>query len=55
MEGEDTAQSITCAPRETYYRKRPQQEVVINLVRAVIGFDALETQNIVRLVHVVDS
>lgn len=44
-EGEDTAQPITSAPWETYYRGRPVWELVINLERADIVFDAPETDN----------
>lgn len=51
-EGEDTVQPITSAPWETYYRGGLGRELVINLERADIGFDAQETDNIGCLVHV---
>lgn len=45
--GEDAGLPITSAPCETYYRGRPGQDLLINLEGADIGFDALETDNIV--------
>lgn len=47
--GEDAGEPITSAPCETYYRGRAGQGLLINLEGADIGFDALETGNIVTV------